>query len=122
MPGEVKDEFPPLLELGFHRMSLQEVHNLCVVPFPRSTTRSAIMFGLSNVIHRLNESRLALELWIDGSFVTQKLNPDDSDVAVRFWGHELDSATEMQSQIIQWAASDDPKLRHRCHCFRLLTT
>lgn len=117
MAGEAKEEYPPLLPLGFHRMSLLDVHNLCVVPFPRSATRAQIMSGLEVVVERLNMSRLRLEVWINGSFLTQKLDPDDSDIAVRFWGHELDAAGPDQLQILQWAAGADPKANHRCHCF-----
>jgi hypothetical protein len=117
MTGEEKEEFPPLLPLGFHPMDIAQIRELCVSQFPRSATRQEIMTGLEAVLSRLNASGLALEVWIDGSFVTEKLDPEDSDIAVRYWGHELDSASPDQLEIIEWAASTQPQFDHKCHCF-----
>jgi hypothetical protein len=75
-------DFPPLLAVGWHPMSLPELRRLCVDPFPSSVTRDAIMGGLEVVAARLIQSRVVGDLWIDGSFLTEKINPKDSDVAL----------------------------------------
>lgn len=117
MAGEAKEEFPPLLQLGFHPMSIADIRKLCVSPFPRSATRREIMSGLETVIGRLQTSKLSLQVWVNGSFLTQKLDPDDSDIAVKFFGPEVDSATQEQIDVLNWAASPSPKLDYKCHCF-----
>lgn len=117
MAGVWKDDFPPLLPLGWHPMDVAAVRRLCVLRFPDSITRPGLMDGLEQVILRLNQSGLHLEVWIDGSFATQKLNPDDSDIAVRISGEELDAGTPAQKLTMQWAASDGPWNEHRCDCY-----
>ena len=84
MAGEHKEEFPPLLPLGFHRLTLIQVRAICVDRFPKSATRASIMDGIDFVVSELHRSGLRLEIWVNGSFLTQKLDPEDSDIAVRF--------------------------------------
>jgi hypothetical protein len=117
MAGVWKDDFLPLLPLGWHPMDVAAVRRLCVLRFPDSITRPGIMDGLEQVIARLNQSGLHLEVWIDGSFATQKLNPEDSDVAVKFSGEEFDAATNTQKLVLQWAGGDGPRNDHRCDCY-----
>jgi hypothetical protein len=117
MAGAWKDEFPPLLPLGFHVKTLAEVRQLCVVRFTHSITRPSIMDGLEEVVTELNKSSLHLEVWVDGSFATEKLNPEDSDIAVRFDGVEFDAAAAHQKAIISWAASTDLVSTHKCDCY-----
>lgn len=117
MAAAWKDSFPPLLPLGWHPMSLAAVRRLCVDRFPDSITRPAIMTGLEYVVGQLNRSGLPMEVWVDGSFVTEKLNPDDSDIAVRFDGPAYEAASPAQRQPIQWASQTDLKPPHRCDCY-----
>ena len=117
MAGAWKDDYPPLLKLGFHKMDLPAVRNLCVTRFPQSVTRLSIMTGLEEVVSRLNQSGLTLDIWIDGSFLTEKLNPDDSDIAVRFHGEEYDAADASQKAVLDWAAQTDLVAQYKCDCY-----
>lgn len=38
------------------------------------------MLGLTAVIDLIQRGRMRGKIWIDGSFVTEKLNPDDADL------------------------------------------
>jgi hypothetical protein len=78
--GAGKQEFPPLLPAGFHRMDMPGLRRLAVVRFPDSFTRPAIMTHLEQIIDRINASGIRGEIWVDGSFLTEKLNPEDVDV------------------------------------------
>jgi len=44
------------------------------------------MTGLEAVLGSLNGMGFKLEAWVNGSFLTEKINPDDSDIAVRIGG------------------------------------
>jgi hypothetical protein len=112
-----KDSFPPLLPLGWHPMDLSGVRRLCVARFPDSITRARIMDGLDAVVGQLNRSGLPIEVWVNGSFVTTKLNPDDSDVAVQVVGEAFDAAPPAQKAPLLWAASTNLKPTHRCDCY-----
>jgi hypothetical protein len=97
-----KIEYPPLLPAGFHRMSLEELRKLCVNAkrFSSSSTRGEIMSCLEQLGARLIENGIAVELWIDGSFVTQKADPEDVDLSVRFLAEAYDGATDQQRMLL----------------------
>jgi hypothetical protein len=117
MAGAWKDSFPPLLPLGWHPMDLASVRRLCVTRFPDSIIRASIMDGLEYVVGRLNQSGLHMEVWIDGSFVTEKLNPEDSDIAVQFSGAEYDAALPAQKAPVQWATATNLVPTYKCDCY-----
>jgi hypothetical protein len=78
--GADKAEFPALLPAGFHPMDMLGLRRLAVVRFSDSFTRPAIMTHLEQVVERINASGIRGEIWVDGSFLTEKLNPEDVDV------------------------------------------
>ena len=58
-------------------MDLQAVRRTCVDRFPQSITRPGIMVNLEYLIGLVNQKALNGEIWIDGSFLTEKLNTKD---------------------------------------------
>ena len=92
------DEFPPLLPEGRHPMSIEVLRQQCVERFPLSRTRAKIMAGLAEVIERLIQHRVVGELWVDGSFLTEKINPGDVDVVLRVPSSVYDDGTSEQKQ------------------------
>jgi hypothetical protein len=78
--GADKQEFPPLLAAGFHKTDLAGLRRLAVIRFPDSFTRPSIMTHLEQIVGRINSAAIAGEIWVDGSFLTEKLNPEDVDV------------------------------------------
>ncbi len=101
VPSE-KPEFPPLLPLGRHAATLDEIQAHCVDAFPLSKTRQKIMEGLRTVVSRLTRDLVKCELWIDGSFLTAKIDADDCDLVCRVSGEFYDSATEEQQATVDW--------------------
>lgn len=61
-------------------MDLLALRRLAMVRFPDSFTRPAIMTHLEQIVGRINGSGINGEIWVDGSFLTEKLNPEDVDV------------------------------------------
>lgn len=82
MAGGNKAEFPPLLQEGFHAKTLPELRDLCVTKFPLSARRPAIMPALESMCMALSVALISGEVWVDGSFLTEKIEPDDVDVTV----------------------------------------
>jgi hypothetical protein len=82
MPAAEKDEFPALLPSGFHTLDVDDRRRLCVDDFPSSATRPIIMANLERLIVQIDKCGITGEIWIDGSFMTEKLNPDDVDIAL----------------------------------------
>ena len=97
-----RPEYTPLLSVGRHEVSLHELHQLCVDRFPLSTTRKRIMEGLEKVIKRLNDNGIQGEIWINGSFVTEKINPNDVDIVLRMNAEIYERGTDEQRQTVDW--------------------
>jgi hypothetical protein len=91
-----KQEFPPLLPAGFHPMDLAGLRRMTVDRFPYSFTRPAIMTHLENIVARINRSGIVAEIWVDGSFLTEKLEPEDVDILMA-----IDAATFLSLDVAQ---------------------
>ena len=81
-----KPSFPPLLTAGFHDMDSDGIKSLCVDTFPKSVRRSMLYCNFIQLIEQfklVNQQCLCFsEVWIDGSFTTEKPEPDDIDILV----------------------------------------
>ncbi|MFS4200353.1 DUF6932 family protein [Escherichia coli] len=81
-----KPSFPPLLTAGFHDMDSDGIKSLCVDTFPKSVRRSMLYCNFIQLIEQfklVNQQCLYFsEVWIDGSFTTEKPEPDDIDILV----------------------------------------
>ncbi|MDR1229586.1 MAG: hypothetical protein LBK55_11370 [Azoarcus sp.] len=74
-----KSDFPALLQPGVHSLSLQELHDMAVAPFPADAQRLDLYQKLAMWIGALQACGVIGTLWVDGSFLTEKLGPDDID-------------------------------------------
>lgn len=98
-------------------MRLADLRRLCVERFPMSITRQLIYAGLEAVVIRLNQSALPMEIWVDGSFVTEKLNPQDVDFVARVHGRDFDGAALSQKSVLRWINQTDLKSTNSCDCY-----
>jgi len=114
--SSAKQEFPPLLPPGFHPMTLADVRRLCVEPFSLSTTREAIMSGFEAVVDRLRHDSVEGELWIDGSFLTEKIDPEDVDIVMVISSDHLAAASTTQQDAIKWVNAN-LKSSHHCDSY-----
>jgi hypothetical protein len=79
------------------------------------------MFRLRTLVSRLSGEGIEGDLWIDGSFVTEKIEPRDIDIALEVSEAFLSKATPSQSALLDWLG--DPKNReeikrdYSCHAF-----
>ena len=70
------------LEPGLHEIDKDEFENLFVKQFSTSQTRQIIYNSLVQWKNQLTSHYRIYEIWVDGSFVTNKTNPNDVDVVV----------------------------------------
>ena len=89
---------------------------VCVDLFPLSTTRRPIMDGLVTLHDKLVSVGIAGELWVDGSFLTEKIDPNDVDVVVKCAGEFYDSGTHEQRDALWWVI-DNQKATLRCDSY-----
>lgn len=83
-------------------MSMADLNRMCVDAFPLSRTRPMIMAGLRQVVAHLVDSWVVGELWIDGSFLTEKIDPKDVDVVLRVGAGLLNDGYPSQRDAIRW--------------------
>ena len=83
MWGEkVKFEANGMLTAGFHDCSVQEFIATFVDEFPTSQRRKLIVDSLWEFAKEVFDIGLPCEFWVDGSFVTTKVNPNDADLVL----------------------------------------
>ena len=61
------------------------------------------MRGLEQVISTLNSAGLQAELWVDGSFMTKKVNPQDVDIVIRVSAPYVDNGPPEVQTAVDWA-------------------
>ena len=71
------------------------------------------MAGLEKLVCTTEKHIDEGELWIDGSFITEKTHPKDVDLVLRIDSDLYDNGTNEQRQIIDWIASN---LRNELLC------
>lgn len=104
-----KTDYPPLLPEGFHPVTVERLRELCVdhAMFKYAKERGRLFDNLLAVLDRVGQSGIPFEVWVDGSFLTQKLNPDDVDVVLRIHVDDWNQATNEQRVQIDWISSHD---------------
>ena len=113
--SSAKPEYPPLFAPGFHDITLEELKGICVDRFRDCAPREHLFSRFRALFSQLEDLGLTLELWIDGSFSTEKLDPDDVDILVVYDPREVNAAPSgVQLQL--WALLDrvQSKIRYKC--------
>ena len=113
-----KEDLPPLLPDGEHLLTLEVLRQKCVHAFPLSETRAEIMRGLERIYAEIIRLQIPCDLVLDGSFLTEEINPDDIDFAVAV-GHDFyESCSEEQRKYLDWIRDDfEIKNTHLCECY-----
>jgi hypothetical protein len=117
MANSPKAEFPPLLPQGFHPYRLDTLRVLCVDQFSGSVSRGPIMDGFDRLVAEINACGLKLDVWVDCSFLTQKLNPEDIDLACCVEEGHWRAATIQQKSAMLWINKTDLKPKYRCDAY-----
>jgi len=73
------------------------------------------MSNLEKMIEKINHSAIAGTIWVDGSFLTEKLNPDDADIVFVISRDAYRAMTVPQRQFWQWYKQNDFYDSHRVH-------
>jgi len=115
--------FPPLLPPGFHDLDDSSIKRLCVDKFPESTRRGMLYYNYTQLISDIRslqqQFKCFIELWIDGSFTTEKPEPDDIDILLVIDHALLDQVPVMfQPQIEKLL--DRPFIKHNYNIDLLL--
>lgn len=98
--SQEKIDYPPLLRAGIHPHSLSDLRALTVDGFPSSVRRSVLFAGLTVYVELLENAGLKSTIWIDGSFMCSKEEPDDIDIVVVYDPENVDSLSESAMPVV----------------------
>jgi hypothetical protein len=112
-----KNEFPPLLAGGLHEIPIQDLKSLVVDRFPNSNRREGLWANFLIIISRLEQVGIPCDIWVDGSFLTEKIDPDDVDFVVDVRIDRLINPTPEQSQLFDDLSGSVYKSSHDLHSF-----
>lgn len=104
-------DYPPLLVVGLHAKTWTEIEALCVTGFPLSQSRSQILSGFRRIVDRLCAEGIEGDIWTDGSFLTQNIEPRDVDFVLRLDIGFIPRITPQQIATLKWLGTDDPQTR-----------
>lgn len=104
-------DYPPLLAPGLHPRTWNELEQLCVTDFPLSQSRALIFAGLRRIVDLLVNAGVRGELWVDGSYLSRKIEPGDVDIVLNVDLGFLAGASVAQQAMISGFNSSDRTLR-----------
>jgi hypothetical protein len=78
------------------------------------------MGGLMVFVNRALDARVLGEVWANGSFLTEKIDPKDVDIIVRVDGDAVyDRGTREQREVIDWIIANQ-KVTLKCDSYVLM--
>jgi len=97
---------------------MDEIQTLCVQSFPLSKTRNEIMHGFRRIVEDLERLQIPSDIVVDGSFLTQEIDPDDIDFAVVVSPAIFESCDPNQTGYLEWIRDEfSIKSTHLCDCY-----
>lgn len=76
------------------------------------------MDGFRQIVAMLEKERISCELIVDGSFLTEEIQPDDIDFAVVVTPDSYDHCTKQQRELLDWIGdSKEIAKTHLCDCY-----
>jgi hypothetical protein len=110
-----KPEYPPLLPAGFHDMTLKALRDLCVDRFPLSKGRPTLMDGFERLVNLFLTKRVPGRFWVDGSFLTEDIEPSDVDIVLALHLSEWDTCEAEPKLFIESLTKVNLKPQFGCH-------
>lgn len=74
------------------------------------------MIGLEKLVEELQNRGVKVEIWIDGSFATEKVDPEDMDIVLPVYHETYDSGTKPQQEILE-TVSRNLKAKLKCDSY-----
>lgn len=109
-----------MLSPGFSKMSLDQLHEVCVEPF--SEERRQLLFeNLCLFLNNLSKLGLVGKVWVDGSFLTEKPEPGDVDILIVLDSDACANLGESQVAAIN-AEFSGAKTRYSCDAYTISDT
>jgi hypothetical protein len=111
-------EFEPLLQPGIHDITRSDLSINFVSPFTSQEKRVQLIERFNYLIEKVEQIGISFEIWINGSFVTKKEEPNDIDVAFFYDPIQANSLPTDKKMILQEVANNSfSKYRYNCDVY-----
>lgn len=108
----------PLFGAGIHSVEIDDLDKHFLAGFPDSETRGTLLNNLKAYINHLKSVGVHFEIWLDGSFTTSKINPNDVDMVILAPSADLNGlAPDKQETLYKLLQRDTIKQRLLCDVF-----
>ena len=87
-------QYKPILEFGLHDISESDLGNYFLSDFPTSVTRPQLINNLKHYLVAVRSVGVKFEVWIDGSFTTEKIDLNDIDLVMFAANDDFDRLPE----------------------------
>jgi hypothetical protein len=77
-----KFDHKPLFAPGRHILTLSEIQSICVTSFTQNVRRAHLFHKFEEFFQTFLVSGIQGEVWVNGSFITEKPEPEDIDATV----------------------------------------
>src|SRR5215469_7506463 len=108
-------DLPGLFPNGVHAMTIAEAEKRCVTDFPLSKTRPQIFKGFFKIYRMLTRENIRGDLLVNGSFITEEIEPKDIDSALCVSAAFYESSSLLQRGIMDWIR-DEKSIRENFLC------
>ena len=108
------------LPSGIINTNLQDFEDYFVINFKESSTRPEILKGYLRYCDKLLPLHVATKQWINGSFTTNKVNPNDIDFVTHIDALKVDENSEIQNKILEICDSKETKKEFLCDVYFIL--
>lgn len=94
-------EFDPIYPAGFHDISFDNLYEIFVTPFENGERRKYLTDRFRAYIEKFSELGLKAEIWLDGSYSTNKPEPGDMDILIVFDVNEVNNLPMEKRPLLQ---------------------
>lgn len=119
----MKEEHDPIFPAGFHNLTVADLERTFLDPFPNSPQRKYLVERFKAFWSQLILLEIPFEVWLDGSFSTQKPDPQDIDLLIVMSQVDLNSLPPDKHIFLQQITKnkDVIKIRYGCDAYICLS-
>jgi len=110
-------EYEPIFtEPGFHDIKFEDFENIFVNPFDNPNRRKFLFENFKKLWYKLEKMGADFEIWIDGSFMTEKTEPKDIDMAILHTPEQINRLSSEKKEILKYLFANPQGTKSRCCC------
>lgn len=112
-----KIDYEPLLSAGRHEMTPSAFESRFVIGLEGFARRQIWDRFKYSILDKIEQLKIPCEVWVDGSFVTRCVEPDDIDASIMVLSEVIDSLDDDSLSFLKLFDDFDPKFHETLDVF-----